>query len=68
MNDMRDRLPEDPFGMEAEEMIADAVAPYDYPVCYGFPAGHIADNRTLVMGAKAKLSVTREDATLSFVG
>jgi muramoyltetrapeptide carboxypeptidase len=68
MSDMRDRLPEDPFGMEAEEMIAEAVAPYAYPVCYEFPAGHIADNRALIMGTKAKLSVTQEGATLSFGG
>lgn len=67
MSDMRDRLQEDPFGIEVEEMIAEAVAPYNYPVCYGFPAGHIADNRALIMGAKAKLSVTPEGATLSFV-
>lgn len=58
MSDMRDRLPEDPFGKEVEEMIAEAVAPYDYPVCFGFPAGHIADNLALVLGAEAKLSVT----------
>ncbi|MEX1132828.1 MAG: LD-carboxypeptidase [Flavobacteriales bacterium] len=68
MSDMRDRLIEDPFGMEVEEMIAEAVAPYNYPVCYGFPAGHIADNRALIVGAKAKLSVTHEGATLSFGG
>jgi len=66
MSDMRDRLPEDPFGMEAEEMIAGAVAPYGYPVCYGFPAGHIADNRAMVLGTKAKLSVSPGGATLSF--
>ena len=68
LSDMRDKNPEDPFGMEAEQMIAEAVAPYGYPVCYGFPAGHIADNRALVMGAKAKLSVTANGATLSFGG
>lgn len=66
MSDMRDRLPEDPFGKEAEEMIAEAVAPYNYPVCYGFPAGHITDNRALVLGAKAKLSVSPKGVTLSF--
>jgi muramoyltetrapeptide carboxypeptidase len=65
MTDMRDKNPDDPFGMEVEEMIAEAVAPYGYPVCYGFPAGHIADNRPLVLGAKAQLSVTPEGATLS---
>jgi muramoyltetrapeptide carboxypeptidase len=35
-------------------------------VCYGFPAGHIDDNRALVLGQKAKLSVTGNGATLSF--
>jgi muramoyltetrapeptide carboxypeptidase len=66
MSDMRDKDPKDPFGMEVEEMIAEAVAPYDYPVCYGFPVGHIADNRALMLGAKAKLSVTVDGCTLSF--
>lgn len=66
MSDMRDKNPEDPFGMEVEEMITEVVRPYDYPVCYGFPAGHIADNRPLFLGAKAKLSVTDHGATLSF--
>lgn len=64
MSDMRDRLPEDPFGMDVEEMIAEAVAPYSYPVCYGFPAGHIADNRALVLGATARLSVTGDGGLL----
>ncbi|MBX2972203.1 MAG: LD-carboxypeptidase [Flavobacteriales bacterium] len=68
MSDMRDKNPDDPFGMEVEEMIAEAVAPYSYPVCYGFPAGHIDDNRALVFGQKAKLSVTANGATLSFGG
>ncbi len=36
----------------------DAIGDVDYPVCFGFPAGHIADNRALVLGQKAKLSVT----------
>lgn len=66
MTDMRDKNPDDPFGLEVEEMIAEAVAPYGYPVGYGIPAGHIADNRPLVLGAKAKLSVTQEGATLSY--
>lgn len=68
MSDMRDKNPEDPFGMEVEEMIAEAVVPHGYPVCYGFPVGHIADNRALVLGRKAKLSVTESGATLSFEG
>ncbi len=66
MTDMRDKDPLDPFGKTAEQIVADAVGEAPYPVCYGFPAGHIADNRALVMGQTAKLSVTATGATLSF--
>jgi len=66
MSDMRDKNPDDPFGKEVEAMIAEAVEPYGYPVCYGFPAGHIDDNRALIMGQKAKLSVTANGASLAF--
>lgn len=66
MTDMRDKNPDDPFGKEVQAMIAEAVAPYGYPVCFGFPAGHIDDNRALVLGRKAKLSVTANGASLTF--
>lgn len=46
-----------PFGKTAEEVIADAVADNDYPVCFNFPAGHLDDNRAVVLGRKAKLSI-----------
>ena len=66
MSDMRNRNEADPFGQIVEEMIAEASKGTNYPVCFGFPAGHIPDNRALIMGAKAKLSVTESGATLSF--
>lgn len=66
MSDMRDKNPEDPFGKSAEQIISDALGATTYPVCFGFPAGHIDDNRALVLGQKAKLSVTANGATLSF--
>ena len=47
-----------PFGQTAEEVIADAVSEYDYPVCFGFPAGHFDDNRVIVFGQKAKIEIT----------
>lgn len=68
MSDMRDKDPTDPFGMDVETMIAEAVGDARYPVCFGFPAGHIHDNRALVLGPKTKLSVTHDGATLSFGG
>ena len=46
-----------PFGMTAEEVIAEAVKDYDYPVCFGFPAGHFDDNRALVLGRKVKVCI-----------
>lgn len=66
MSDMRDKDPADPFGMDVEAMITEALGKARYPVCFGFPAGHIHDNRALVLGQSAKLSVTHEGATLSF--
>ena len=50
----------DPFGMSVEEVIAETVAEYDYPVCFGFPAGHFDDNRAVLFGQKAKLEITAE--------
>lgn len=49
----------DPFGQSVEEVIFDAVKEYDYPVCFNFPAGHFADNRAIVFGQKANLSVSQ---------
>lgn len=48
------------------EIIAEAVKEYDYPVCFGFSAGHIDDNMPLLIGATASLDVGKSGATLSF--
>ena len=45
------------FGETANEIVAEAVTEFDYPVCFGFPAGHIQDNRTLILGRKVRLEV-----------
>ena len=49
-----------PFGQTAEEVIAEAVSEYDYPVCFGFPAGHFDDNRAMFFGLTSRLIVTNE--------
>jgi len=56
-----------PFGRTAEETISAAVSEYDYPVCFGFPAGHQEQNNTLILGRETELSVN-EDSLLRFVG
>ena len=55
-----------PFGMTAEQVIAEAVSEYDYPVCFGFPAGHFDDNRALFFGQKSIIKV--DSKTSVFLG
>lgn len=66
MNDMRNKNEADPFGSTAEEIIARMTEGTSYPIAFGMPFGHITDNRALILGQKAKLSVTDIGATLSF--
>ncbi|MEZ4777942.1 MAG: LD-carboxypeptidase [Flavobacteriaceae bacterium] len=66
MSDMKDHTQEfgfatdRPFGKTAEEIIYDAVKEYDFPACFNFPAGHILDNRALVMGREAILKAVEK--------
>lgn len=53
--DMKDN--ENPFGKSAYEIIHEHVSEYNYPVCFNFPAGHIANNQALVFGRKYKMEV-----------
>jgi muramoyltetrapeptide carboxypeptidase len=55
LSDMKDNTI--PFGKTAEEIIAEHVAEFDYPVCFNFPCGHISDNRAVFMGKQAKVIV-----------
>src|SRR5690606_37120916 len=43
---------ESEFGFSTEEIIIDLVKEYGYPVATGFPAGHIDNNQTLILGKK----------------
>jgi len=55
MTDMNDN--QIPFGKTAFEIIRDAVAEYDYPVCFDFPLGHIENNYAVILGNKSELNV-----------
>jgi muramoyltetrapeptide carboxypeptidase len=54
-----------PFGKSANEIIAETVKDYFFPVCFDFPAGHLDTNLALIMGRKVRLNIDRE-AELSF--
>lgn len=47
-----------PFGLSVEEVIRERVEKYDYPLAFNFPAGHIDDNRAIVLGRTASLEVS----------
>lgn len=47
------------FGRTAEEIVFEAVSRYDYPVLFGFPAGHQPLNMALGMGMPLALQKTR---------
>ena len=64
MSEMKDGEPS--FGSTAYEIIAEAVEDYDFPVVYGFPAGHGDVNYPLIFGAIAELEVNDKSYNLSF--
>jgi len=62
MNDMNDN--EIPFGKSVEEIILEHTKGYDYPICFGFSAGHINDNRCIKLGVKSVLKITENGVSL----
>ncbi len=64
MTDMHDN--ETPFGKNAREIIMDAVEPYNFPVCFGFPAGHQEPNLALVFGREVHLEVSPEGCIMEY--
>ena len=63
MSDMNDN--DIPFGETAEEIILKHTKDYDFPICFGFPAGHLNDNRAIKFGVKSKLEITAKKVILS---
>ena len=53
------------YGRNAEQIIRDYIIPYNIPTCFGFPAGHIKDNRCIKFGVKSVLDVNKSDVSLS---
>jgi len=55
-----------PFGQTVPEIIMDVVKDYDYPVCFDFPAGHIPDNQSLILGRSLTLKVDKTQVTANY--
>lgn len=55
-----------PWGKNALQIIEDVTKKYNIPIAYEFPAGHIQDNRALVIGAQVTLDVNAECTKVIF--
>ncbi|MCF6296797.1 MAG: LD-carboxypeptidase [Flavobacteriaceae bacterium] len=56
----------DKFGKTLEEIILEAVEGTDFPVIFNFQAGHVDDNRALILGEYVNLKVTKKRSKISF--
>lgn len=64
MTNLSDTNP--PSGLQLEQLILDQFEYSKIPICFGFPAGHVDDNRALVLGKEVELKVDNESSTLYF--
>lgn len=65
MTDMKDTAV--PFGMTYEEVILSHFEYRKIPICFNFPAGHINDNRALIIGSEVAFNVDHEGVKLTFL-
>ena len=64
MSDMNDN--DIPFGKTAEQIILEHTKKYNFPICFGFPAGHINDNSAIVFGVKSLLEISAKKVRLTY--
>ncbi|WP_225990378.1 MULTISPECIES: LD-carboxypeptidase [Flavobacterium] len=55
-----------PWGHDALEIIQDITKDYNIPICFNFPAGHLKDNRALVLGQEITLEVNANGTKVTF--
>ncbi|MDD2512303.1 MAG: LD-carboxypeptidase [Proteiniphilum sp.] len=47
------------------QSIRAVVEAYEFPLCFGFPVGHVRENYPLVMGVRAQLTVTEQSVSFT---
>jgi muramoyltetrapeptide carboxypeptidase len=55
---------ERPFGKTAYQIIHDQLKGYKYPICFGFPVSHEAENYALKIGVMHRLQVSKSGVVL----
>ncbi|HUH34638.1 MAG TPA: LD-carboxypeptidase [Moheibacter sp.] len=54
------------FDQTTQQIIHQMMQAYDIPMAFQFPAGHIGDNRALLLGTTVNLEITKNKVTLEF--
>lgn len=57
VSSMKDNKDATAFNKTPEQIINEAVSDYDFPVCFGFPAGHDKRNLAFIHGRRVNLTV-----------
>ncbi|MFT6748260.1 MAG: muramoyltetrapeptide carboxypeptidase [Flavobacterium sp.] len=55
-----------PWGKDANEIIQELTQKYNIPIIYSFPAGHLSDNRALIIGKQVQMEVTATESKVVF--
>jgi muramoyltetrapeptide carboxypeptidase len=64
MTKMRDN--DVPWGKDANEIIQEVTQKYNIPIIYSFPAGHLSDNRALIIGQQVRMEVNETESKVVF--
>ena len=54
------------LGKELYPALADMLKEYHYPICFGFPVGHVPMNLPIIEGAQVELKVSKKEVSLKF--
>ncbi|MGD2036083.1 MAG: LD-carboxypeptidase, partial [Bacteroidales bacterium] len=65
MTEMKDKRTS--FGKTACEIVLEAASSFDYPVAFGFPAGHMESNVPFLLGTQIELKVTDSESSVKYV-
>lgn len=65
LSEMKDGDPG--MGTSAEMLFRQIVDEFDFPICFGFPAGHLPFNQPLILGAEAEMSVADQEVIFSYL-
>jgi len=55
-----------PFGKTLEEIILEAADDTEFPIVFNFPAGHVDDNRSLLLGSYVDMKVSKNKTRIKF--